>query len=148
MRPTLEQLYCNVDVFVEALEHEGVREARAKVMSLFNELIEYWSLVRANRHFTTERDSQLARQVRYRARHFEKLGLKHRRRIARSDVLQNATTNRVLLPTRSRLEEVEAYLLKKISRWPDLDVDVQTLSRKADRTLVKKTLLKRRNRVS
>lgn len=141
MRPTLRQIYCKTDLVIVALEEAGMPAAHARVMRLMDRLIEYWSMHRYCKRLVQDRQYSL--QVEDRRRSHEKDKSRDRDSSKRHKKSM-AYLNRTIDVARGYLNRMEARLERKVSKWPDLNLDPSAFRKKPDRLVTNKVLKKRR----
>lgn len=142
MRPTLLQLYHDPLAIIAALDRAGVENAHAKVMGIFAQLIEYWSMHEYVERMNKDR-TYLHQSEERRARIYKSaFDAEQRRR----DTKQIGEYNKVIIVGRGNLKRRARLLEGKIAKWPDLDIDPSTLRKKLDHKLIKQKLKFRRRR--
>ena len=139
MRPTLKQVYNDPYAIVAALEAAGVQNAHAKVFSMMNDLVEYWSMHRYYDRLYDDRTSVLQsheRRMRW------PNAQPDRDQILR-DRKQASDYHKTIIVARGYLRRKAKAIEARIAKWPDLAIDPQALRKRPDSALVKKLLKKR-----
>lgn len=139
MRPTLRQLYQDPKAIIAALDEAGMENAQARVMGMFLTLCEYWSMHRY--HGRLEKDRTYALQSE--ARRLKNPGAKPDPEQAMRNRKQAGEYNKTLIVARGYLRRMERKMERKMSQWPEIELDMKKFRKKPDQELISKTLKKR-----
>lgn len=138
MRPTFEQIYCNPHFFVQLLSEAGLDAAQAKVMALYNDLVEFMSI--KNYLVCLEEEYTEKHQVFYRSP-----SLWMTRQKDKTRMIKRVTPARLSkLKYGQYVKKKTAEYNRRIDKWPEVTFDPSVLATKHDQELVKK---KRQRRV-
>ena len=142
MRPTMFQVYCDPHAIVGALETAGVENAHAKVFSMMRHLCEYFYMekyikrIDRDRTYTHQNEDRRKKWKDYQDDPYQR----------RRDQKQVAEYDKTIVVGRGYLKRRAREIETRIAKWPELDIDPETLAKKPNNTLVREVLKKRMKR--
>lgn len=132
MRPTLQQLYNDPKAIIAGLEAAGLENAHAKVMGIMMSVSTYWSMERHHKRSVRDRTYQLQAEER-RLRHKD---AKPDPSIETMNQKRASEHHASLLVSGQYLSRIQRILETKISKWPEIDIDPDTLRKKPDPKII------------
>lgn len=124
MRPTIHQVYCNVEFFAGLLEDAGVEGGRAKVNALAQQLIDYHQVKR----YYNRTHGEWQRNHQYLQRHPP--APNSRRTLADEKVRMAKAiglSRSLALKYGQHLKRLQTKIERKIAQWPELTYDTSAL---------------------
>lgn len=141
MRPTPYEVYANPEIFISLLEAQGVENAQAKVSSLIGIMIDYRTV--EVWHKKILKDLRSLEQQPYRYPTPARRGVMAVRNAAKAREKRIGSLKMNVLRYNQYLLRKMELLTRKISKWPELSYDPNSLSKQPDPKMVQKKLLKR-----
>lgn len=137
MRPTLFQVHCNGNFFIELLEQAGFPDARAKMGALSYKLVEYYSVEQAY--------TRAAAELQRNQQHIHRYPLNPRSRRTPAQekirmIKSVGSSRRLFLKYGQYVNRKRIYLERKIAEWPELTY--------VEKDLQQKVSAKERNRIT